>query len=178
MGSFPEMFKKLNDECLAAQKSSNAESVWKLSATLQSIKEGLQNHIQSLTKEQASTILKKLRNNQALSDQESSLLKYWVCGDATYVGKFQDHFASWQNEVKSLMDQINALNKGKELDVEESIQLKALMLDAIRILKDQAYYLEQQERVENFSQTSKQFTKEEIGIIIRMLEKKLASENK
>jgi hypothetical protein len=113
-----------------------------LSAAKQIVRE----EAQKKTSSQMKAIIDKLRTSDPISDQEASLIKTWIVGDAEGYLEMENDFPSWLSEYDRLVQSLADYEK-KDCSSEELLMLRGILDDATRISYDIANYLENQGRV-------------------------------
>jgi len=176
MTKIKENIAKINSDYDALNKQFNTGNCWQLSTTMQDLEGTLREHIQEITKNEISQIIKKLESNTELSNHELDYIKLWMVGDAEYYVKLENNYNDWLEELKRLINEINKFETSQP-DFNDSSNLRAMVLDAIRVLGDILFFIKQQERVKNFTESTKEINPQERDLLIQLLKGKIASPN-
>jgi hypothetical protein len=174
MSNFPEIIKKLNEDYALAVQKGAGERYSLLSTMFTELGDYLRECIQGMTTTEIKGIINKLKKGILLTSQEQENLKLWMVGDADYYVRLENNYTDWQNELKRLMGEINALDL-KAPDIVDLSKLRGLLQDAMRTVADILFYIQQKERVSLFEEASTVIDAEERDILIRLLEQKLNS---
>jgi len=158
----------------ATQKQDNG-SFSRLSIMLSELDDGLRELIQDATKEQIQKVIQKLNIGQALSPEDMDVARLWIVGDAEYYAAVENDFSRWNDELKVLMQKINEL-KNVDGDVKATSTLRALVLDAVRMIGSIAFFLQQKERVEKFASTVKELDVDDRLMLTQILLSKFKSD--
>ena len=156
------------------EQSSRADVYWKLSTVLQSLDNELREHIQALTEKEMLKVIDKLKSGAQLSEQELHYVKLWIVGDADYYVKYENNYQEWVNELERLVGVI-AEFKNKDVDFQNASQLRAISLDAVRVIGDILFFVTQQQRIRNFSESNKSIDAGERQLLIDLLQGKMIS---
>jgi len=174
MANFKDVIGKLNNDYNAAMDRNDTTTFWNLSTTFQEYEEALREHIQEITKDQIQEIINKLRNSQQLSVNELEYVKLWIVGEADYYVKLENNYKDWIDELKRLVDEINK-NHENEPDFICASKQRAMLLDGIRVAGDIVFFVKQQQRIKNFTESTQEIDPEERSLLIRLLEGKIRS---
>jgi hypothetical protein len=174
MGDIKDQIRSLNADYQSALKANSNASYSKLSINIADTETAIREYIQDITKKDIQGIINKLRNGDQLTKFEIDYIKLWMVSDAeSYVAEEND-LDNWKNEVRRLIDQINAYQKA-ELNFTEAAQLRALLLDLTRNIGNINFYLQEKERVERFNESIKDIDGEAREFIINLLISKMQS---
>ena len=176
MSDLKEQLTKVNDDYRSLAQQYTTGHCWKLSTTLQEFEGALREHIQGITKSEIVQIIGKLRSNARLDKHELDYIKLWIVGDADYYLRLENNYNDWVQELKRLIDEINKIDV-KQSDFIAASKLRALLLDGIRVIGDIMFFLQQKERVKNFTESTQEIDPEERELLIRLIEGKIASPN-
>ena len=109
---------------------------------------------QTQLKDKCRPILAKLDDDAPLLEDELTIVRLLLVGDADYYLESESNLDQWRDDVVRLTGQIEQLQSSDLAEVDNLMRLQALCRDAMRVLPDMAYYFRQQERVHNFENTS------------------------
>jgi hypothetical protein len=174
MAQFLEAFNKMNEDFARAGKSEKGEAYSNLATTLQRFEASLREYIQHTTKGEINAIMLKLKSAQSLTSDELDKVKLWVIGDAEFYTRLENNFVDWMNELKRLINEINKY-QSNDPNIQTASKLRGLLQDGIRVLADIFFFLQQKERIENFTNATEEITPEEGMTLARILEQKLRS---
>jgi hypothetical protein len=116
----------------------------------------------------------KLKNKQALSARDVEVMKLWIVGDSEYYLKMENSYNDWLMEIQRLMTDLSRLDIDTS-DINACASARALLLDAIRVMGDVGFYLQQKERMASFSESTKEIDDAEREILINILQGKAAT---
>lgn len=157
-----------------AQKAADSASYQRLAAVLSESGEQLREHIQDITGEQISKIIRKLEAGSQIAKDELAFVRLWVVGDAQYYLKLENNFQDWLSELGRIMNEVDRINN-PEPDLETASRLRALLEDGKRVVYDIAFYLEKKERIANFEESTLELDKQEKDLLVKLLRAKSAS---
>ena len=95
-------------------------------------------------------VLAKLEEGEALTAADQDMLEMMVVGEAKYYVKSENDVENWTNEVKRLVEAIQALATGGLDDIDALMRVRALCREAQRVVPDLAFYYREQNRVKKF----------------------------
>jgi len=174
MTDLKTLLNNLNNDYNQANADKKTGSYWKLSLTVSDFEATLREHVQHITHNEIAGIIKKLKLNSELTKEELKFVKLWIVGDAEHYVRLENNFQDWLDELDRLMDEIKKYDVDKP-DYVAASGLRAILLDALRVLGDITFYSKQKDRIENFSKSTVEIDDEERKLIIRLLEGKIAS---
>ncbi|HBO97456.1 MAG TPA: hypothetical protein DE315_06515 [Candidatus Omnitrophica bacterium] len=175
METFVKALNTVEKEFDKLSKTPQSESLMRFASLLGELEGGLRELVQRMTKKEILIIIDKLKGGEELTTGEDALLKLWIVGDAEHYSKLENNYEDWANELKRLVNGICSL-KGKELDIDLAMHLRALIYDATRVMDDLIYFTQHKERLERFIEVAEELDREERAHLVRILEQKLNSE--
>lgn len=146
----------------------------KITSTLIDLEDNIREQIQSVTKPQIETIIKKLKSDSEISDADLMMVRLWIVGDAQAYIEIENDYKGWLKELNRLFGVIED-SKFEELDLEKMYKLSGTLRDTIRVIGDIVFFLQQQERVKKFENASKNLNSKNKLILADILQKKLES---
>lgn len=173
MADFKNLISDIQESYNLAKDSTDSGAYQKLSVILNNAKNQIRENIQNTTRDDINNIIKKLDRGNDIAPEELSLVKLWLVGDAEYYTKLENNFNDWLAELKRIIDELN--NKGELPDVESSAGLIAEIGDAIRVVHDIIFFLENKERIKSFESSTGNLDKQEKEVLVRLLRNKLTS---
>jgi len=176
MADFKEAFEKLNADYNSLNEGYTTGNCWRLSTTMQELEGALREYVQEITKDEILQIITKLKSKEQLDENEVEYLKLWIAGDADYYVQTENNFNDWVTEFNRLIKEINKFHDNK-LSFSEASNLRAMLLDGIRVAGDILFFLKQKDRINNFTESTKDIDPEERDLLIRLLEGKIRSPN-
>ncbi len=176
MSDFRGSLSEIQSQFATLDSNYNTGNCWRLSTAMQDLDAALREHIQAITKTEVESIIGKLQNNQELSADEINLVKLWICGDADYYVKLENNYKEWVEELRRLVGEI-AQAQGENPDFTAASNLRARLLDGIRVLGDILFFLKQKERIDNFAKSTQVIDAQEADLLVRLLQGKIISEN-
>jgi hypothetical protein len=147
---------------------------WNLSQDFNALEGSLREHVQAETADQTRAIIEKLRSKVDLTKDELDFVKLWICGEAEHYVKMENDYKNWQQEVVRLVGEVNKYAQG-DLDYKKASEMRAVSLDAVRVLGDIVFYQRQMQRVENFVESTESIDDEERVLLVELLVIKLNS---
>lgn len=105
---------------------------------------------QARTATEIKGVIDKLQSGDRLTDQELTLVRAWVVGDAESYTKMENSFQEWLSEYDRL-EQVLAGYETKECSPDELTELVGILEDAARISYDIANFLEKKDRIGKFN---------------------------
>lgn len=136
----------------------------------------LREQLQAQTAPAIAAVIRKLRADQDISQDEIDLVRLWIVGDAEGYLQAENDFQNWLDEYARLYESI-AGYIGRDLASGEIIMLQGILEDAVRVSFDIANYLEKKERVENFDQTTSDPGRINKAVLATLLSRKLESDD-
>lgn len=146
----------------------------KITSPLTDLEDHLREQIQAETTPQVETIIKKLKSDSGIDDEDIMMIKLWIVGDAQTYIEMENDYKGWLTELNRLFGVIEDLNS-KELDLKKMYKLSGTVRDTIRVIGDIVFFKQQQERVKKFENASKNLNSENKLILADILQKKLES---
>jgi len=175
MEKIAEAVEVINQSFNEANRKRDNASYSKLSVMLSEFEDGLREFIQQSTKDKIQLVIKKLQSGQNLNEDDLSVARLWLVGDAEYYANVESDVSQWSTELNRLVTKINELKQSK-LDVHNASTLRAILLDAMRTAASISFFLQQKERVEKFTSTIRELDDEERTMMTQILVSKLKSE--
>jgi hypothetical protein len=160
---------------MAASAQSSADDLERLGAALTAAKNQVREIIQDLTGPQMEAIVKKLEKGKPLTPEEQGYVRSWIIGDAESYTRVENHLQVWLQEFRALQSAVQGY-EGREVSVQELLNLHAILEDAIRVAGSIEGFLEKKERIERFESSIQNLDKAEAPFIIDILKKQLESE--
>ncbi len=176
MGNFEDAFTQLQKDFDSAQTEKGTLPFHRLSTTLNRFDATMREFIQVETQDRINKIIDKLNKNGQLNSEELDLVRLWIVGDAEYYTKMENNFNDWMKELGRLVAQIEQ-KQGATLDAETALQLRGSLRDAISVMEDILYFLQQKERIERFEESTQELDSEEKRYLSRILSQKLRSQD-
>ncbi len=130
--------------------------------------------LQEATAREMRPIIKKLENNEPLTDAEKNLVRLWMVGDAEAYTRLEDDYREWLDEFRRLSRALKEA-EGQQGSVPELLNAYGLLEDAVRVAADIQFYLEEKERVAKFEQAVKALDKADSKLLASILKEKLSS---
>lgn len=147
----------------------------KITASLVALENDLRELMQSETSEEISAIISKLETNATITDADMELIRFWVVGDAKAYLKMENDYLGWLDELDRLFLVLKDL-QDKQLTLENMGKISGTVRDAIRVIGDIIYFKQQEERITNFENASKDLNSDNKLIVANILKQKLASD--
>lgn len=169
---------KLNEVLLNQQpfnKDTEQGVFNKITAPLVALENDLRELMQSETSEEISAIIGKLESNATITDADMELIRLWVVGDAKSYVQMENDSLGWLDELNRLFLVLKDL-QDKQLTLENMGKISGTTRDAIRVIGDIIYFKQQEERIANFENASKDLDSDNKLIIANILKQKLASD--
>lgn len=104
---------------------------------------------QQKTAAEIKKIINKLISKDSITNDEVTLIKAWIIGDAIGYTKMENNFQDWLTEYERLEKSLMAY-ENKDCTPEELFKLHGILEDANRVSYDIAYFLENQDRIKKF----------------------------
>jgi hypothetical protein len=143
----------------------------KITSTLTDLEDHIREQIQSVTKPEIETIIKKLKSGSEINDADLMMVRLWIVGDAQAYIEMENDYRGWLLELNRLFGVIEDL-KSEELDLEKMYKLSGTVRDTIRVIADIVFFKQQQERVKNYENASQNLNSENKLILANILQKK------
>jgi hypothetical protein len=134
----------------------------------------LREQLQAQTAPEIAAVIRKLRAEQDISQEEIDLVRLWIVGDAAGYLQAENDFQHWLDEFARLRESLTGY-LDRNLDSGEIVILQGILEDAVRVSFDIANYLEKKERVENFDATTRDPGRINKAVLATLLSRKLES---
>lgn len=154
---------------------SSADDLDRMGAVLTTAKNQIREMIQDLTGPQMEAIVKKLEKGAPLTQEEKDYVRSWIIGDAESYTRVENHLQTWLQEFKALQSAVISY-EGKEVSVQDLLNLHAVLEDAVRVAANLEGFLEKKERMERFERTIQNIEQEDTQFIVGILRGQLQSE--
>lgn len=174
MNNLTEKIQAISQQYDAFQWKNRPGEAWRLSTTISDLEADLRESIQLQTQSEINQVIDKLRMKQLLDVKDIEYLKLWIVGDADYYSRLENNYQDWIIELERLMKEVKQINQSST-DLTSFGKARALLLDAMRVLGDIVFYLQQKERVQNFDSSTQEIDDGEREILISLLEGKSRS---
>lgn len=172
MANFKYGFEVMNKDFEALSSAKDPSVYSHLSAVLQDLDVLLRERMKKLTQEPLNKIIRKLKDGDDLSTEDIKQVEGWIIGDAESYSRMEKNFSKWGEELRRLGALINQY-KSDEPDVPAILTLRTLIRDALKVLTDMLYFLQQQDRIQNFKESITKLTAEDKEVLVRLLEQKI-----
>jgi DNA repair exonuclease SbcCD nuclease subunit len=169
-----ELCSRASDELKQATREERAGAYARLAATLTDVDADLRETVQRETTGALRKILEKLGGKAPLTSEETAIVRLWIVGDAESYLAAEDDSGEWRNDLGRIVAELDRM-RSSSVSVTDATRLRGLVHDAIRTAWDLHNYLESKERVESFSETTRELDAQEQQILKEILEKKLAA---
>ena len=134
--------------------------------------------IQAQLRAECEKILDQLDKGEPLTPQQLSTVRVFVVGESEAYVKSEKEADTWRAEIKRRFGELEQLSAGAIDNVDSLLQVRAVCLEAIRVIPDLTFYLEQKERIQKFdAATSKPLEAETAKVLRYILQSMLNSEN-
>jgi hypothetical protein len=134
-------------QAISAATEENYEA---LGNDIQQLEAAAREAFQSKLEELLWPLLTKLEEGEALAAAEQDMLEMMVVGEAKYYVKSENDVENWTNEVKRLVEAIEALAAAGLDDIDALMRVRALCREAQRVVPDLAFFYREQTRVKKF----------------------------
>ena len=175
MADFKQIIHKLNEDFNTAMQKDTPEHYSRLATIFEDLGAYLREQIQEMTKADILKIIDKLKNGLTVTPQEKEQIKFWIVGDADYYVKMENNVDDWKNELRRVMGEIIKCETAAQ-DVKTAMRLRGLLRDGARVIADLFYFAEQRQRVTSFDDSAAEIDAQERGLLIRILEQKINSD--
>jgi hypothetical protein len=160
---------------MEVSEKSSADELDRVGATLATAKNQVREAIQDLTGPEMETTIIKLENGEPLTQEEKDYVRSWIIGDAESYTRVENHLQAWLQEFKALQSAVQSY-EGKEVTVQNLLNLHAILEDAVRVAANIEGFLEKKERIERFERIIQNIDKEDTSFIVGILRGQLQSE--
>ena len=126
---------------------------------------------QDLFREQALTVIRKLKLNEPIAESESKLIEEWMVGDLEMYQVMEGHYQEWRSEIIQLCDRLMACGHAeKENDAKCLLRIRAVLMELEHVLGDIDRYRYALDRLGRF----RAYVGRDINVIDRQDKAKLA----
>ncbi len=178
-GKIHEDLKMLTQQLNETIQSLHADAIQTVSLPLDDIKANIQKTIDNKLKNHIFGLVKKLRTDEALSDQELQIIEKWMIGDAEFYTRIENNLIDWIGECNRLVEILSHYADNTELENDENqlFALGALLTDLKFTLSDVIRYTQAMNQVDYFKSilTGVPLNKESRLTIASMIEQKLSA---
>ena len=154
--------------------SGSEESYMKLSGALEKMNGKLCEYSHKLAIDEMKVVLKKLKNDEALLDEDIGKLKSWIVGDAQYYIEKEHNFDNWSADLRRLIGEIKE-SWMDHPDSQRLLKLRSLARDAVGVVADISFYVKQKESVEKFNVATKEIGESERVVLVSLLEQRIST---
>ncbi len=130
--------------------------------------------IQLSTMDKIQSIIKKLKHNALLNDEELKIIRLWIIGDASSYIELENSCEDWVKEIERLLVEVKKFET-ENIDEKKAAQLQALLLDLDRNFSDVSYYLDTKERIKKFEKATESIDANEAKLLADTLTNYLQS---
>jgi len=169
-----DLLKGLFQSLQQAGQSNSPDAFTKASMDLTQMKNRIRERFQELSAGEITPIIRKLANNEPLSQADKDFVRTWMVGDAESYTRLENNFKDWLSEFTRLTDVLKSY-EAKEETLPNLLNVHALLTDTMRVAADISNYLEEKARVTKFEEAIKQLNQEDAQLIARLLRAKLES---
>lgn len=106
--------------------------------------------LQRSSEKEMSKIVQLLKSSKPISDEQISLIREWIVGDAKSYLQAENNYQEWLDEYLRLQGELSAYQERGQLSREEIYELQGILEDATRVNHDIINFLEKKERIDNF----------------------------
>ena len=118
---------------------------------MERLKNWIRESYQDLFKEQAKTIVMKLKSNEPLDAEEQSILENWMVGDLEMYLRLELHYQAWVQRLKALCRRLqNMVVPGIEKDSKKLNELRGMMLEIDHLYQDITQYKYNRDRIQRY----------------------------
>jgi hypothetical protein len=116
------------------------------------LREDLHKSVQALTRDQMREIVRQLRGDKPVTEEDIRLIRLWLVGDADAYVDEENNFGDWADEIQRLGEEIKSL-RSASVEPKKLKQLQVLLTDARGVISNIAHFLTHKERVDRFEET-------------------------
>jgi hypothetical protein len=135
-----------------AQEMGTADAYGALQNRVEDLREDLRESVQALTHDQMRQIIRQLRGNEPVTEEDLQLIRLWVVGDADAYVVEENNFGDWIDEIRRLGEEIGN-SRLAPVEPKHLKKLQALLTDARGVIGNIANFLTHKERVDRFEET-------------------------
>jgi hypothetical protein len=147
----------------------------KISVSLVALQNVLREAIQSETSGEISKVIRKLESDGDITDADMELIRVWIASDAEFYVQMENDYPNWLEELNRLFSVIEQV-KAKELKLENLGKISGTARDALRVIADIVFFKQQQGRINNFENASKNLSSDDKLFVADILKRKLESD--
>ena len=122
------------------------------------------------------SIVAKLENGSPLTEDEHRALEMLIVGEARYYLEEKSDFDNWRHKLDRLMGKIKDIESGGLEREEELIHVQALCLEVSKLLPNIIFYLRQKERLQQFTEGTRQMDQGSKTFLADTIKEMIASE--
>jgi hypothetical protein len=106
---------------------------------------------QDLYRRQALEVIRKLKLNQPIDQEEARLVEEWMVGDLEIYQVMEGHYREWREEVLQHCDGLASIGRaGLEDDAQSLLRIRASLMELEHVLGDIDHYRYALDRLERF----------------------------
>lgn len=132
--------------------------------------------IQEKTAPRVRDLIEKLQDDGALTMEDLELSRLWLIGDAEAYVEIENDYDHWVTEFQRLREVMNTYATKDSCSIEDLVQLQGVLEDAWRVTFDIANFLENEERIASFRETTADPANVNKKVLAAVLARKLASD--
>jgi len=157
-----------------AEENMTSGSFLHTAVVLSENKDAAREKIQETTTEDIKNVIRKLKGDESLSQEDIEYMKLWIVGDAQSYTRMENNFNDWISEFKRLKGALKEY-ENRDLSREEFLNIQGILEDAARVAADIGNFLEKKERIKKFEEATQSPQSLDRNILVEVLEQKIKS---
>lgn len=97
-------------------------------------------------------VVKKLKNNEQLSQDDEKLIAQLLIADAKSYVKHAGDFETWKDQIERLLKEVKSIQDQGIRTTDDLLHIQALCRDLRAVLPDITFYLRERERIQGYEQ--------------------------
>ncbi|CAB1085375.1 hypothetical protein D1AOALGA4SA_12863 [Olavius algarvensis Delta 1 endosymbiont] len=131
----------------------------KVTALLVPLGEHLREQMQAETSGKISQIIEKLKKDREITESDLMLVRLWILGDAASYVQMENDYQNWLEEFNRLFGVIEDLEL-QTLSMENMYKLQGTVRDAIRVIGDIVFFIQQKDRINRYEYATQNLNSE------------------
>lgn len=131
---------------------------------------------QAMWADEATQAIKRLEKGSPLTEADKDVIRTFLVSDAEHYLTVENNYGDWLNELKRLVNDLQL--RSRTADRHTIGEMRGVLKDAIRLVPDIRNYLEEQQRVQKFTNALQTLDQQSRDMLANLLRDQLKSEKR
>lgn len=169
----PEVIASFKEAAQAALSNEDCQSFEHIEKQLSEMEGYVRELQQAMWTEEAWETLRRLESDEPLTATDKQVIRTFLVSDAEHYLATENNFGDWTRELRRIMDEL--VRKSSMVSRENIGELRAIMMDAMRLVPDIRNYLTERHRVERFDVAVDHLDEPTRKMLIRIIREQVES---